>query len=244
MIDEYIGDVARTLRRRGVPRSDIDDEIQRTFIIVAGRLEDLEAGSERSFLYKVALNVASHARRKVARRREILERDPREQIDAASTPDLLVERKRLSALLDDTVGSLQEPMRVVFTLYEIDDMSTHEIAELLGVPRGTVASRLRRARKQLRAHVAALDLGDALPPEAEAEIAEPALLKRERVSALQSAMLAAGASVRASAATYAKTLAALGFTAPISLPSTRWKTPRDRARTPSRFRERRTFSSQ
>ena len=58
------------------------------------------------------------------------------------------------------LGSLHESLRVVFTLFELEDMNLIAIAKRLGVPRGTVASRLRRARAQLRAHAAAVDLGE------------------------------------------------------------------------------------
>src|SRR5580765_5500917 len=73
MVDEHFRFVARTLRREGVPLSDLDDEIQRTFIIVAGKLGDVQHGAERSFLFRVAVNTAAHARRTLARRREVLQ---------------------------------------------------------------------------------------------------------------------------------------------------------------------------
>jgi RNA polymerase sigma-70 factor (ECF subfamily) len=47
-------------------------------------------------------------------------------------------------------------LRAVFTLYELEELKMNEIAELLGVPAGTVASRLRRAREHFEAQVARL----------------------------------------------------------------------------------------
>ena len=47
MVDEYLEFVARTLRKGGVPTSDLDDEIQRTFITVARRIDDVDMGAER-----------------------------------------------------------------------------------------------------------------------------------------------------------------------------------------------------
>ena len=67
MVDEHLKTVARTLRRAGVPSSDLDDEIQRTFIVAAKRIDDIQVGAERSFLIQVAQNLAWHARRKIAR---------------------------------------------------------------------------------------------------------------------------------------------------------------------------------
>jgi RNA polymerase sigma-70 factor (ECF subfamily) len=44
-------------------------------------------------------------------------------------------------------------LRAVFTLYEIEEMTMIEIAQVLDLPQGTVASRLRRAREQFEARV-------------------------------------------------------------------------------------------
>jgi RNA polymerase sigma-70 factor (ECF subfamily) len=210
MVDEHLNSVARTLQHAGVPSSDLDDEIQRTFIIAAKRIDDIQVGAERSFLIQVAQNLAWHARRQIARRREVLDGNPPERIEAIATPEFLAGRKQMRQLFDDILGSLHESLRVVFTLFELEEMSMSDIAETLGLPRGTVASRLRRARVQFRQHVAALELAGMLPDEA-SSVAEPMRLSRERMGTLQHALLAAGAPAHTSASTYAKTLAALGL---------------------------------
>ena len=79
------------------------------------------------------------------------------------------------------------------------------------LPRGTVASRLRRARAQFRQHVGSIELGGALPGEAISPVAEPMRLRRERRGTLQHALLAAGASSHSAGSTSGKTLAALGL---------------------------------
>ena len=58
IVDDNYRLVARTLRKNGVPYSDLDDEVQRTFIVVSTRLEDVQQGSERSFVRQVAHNRA------------------------------------------------------------------------------------------------------------------------------------------------------------------------------------------
>src|SRR5436190_9970954 len=78
MVDAHLNSVARTLRHAGVPPSDLDDEVQRTFMVAASRIDDVQVGSERSFLIQVAQNLASHARRKMARRREVMDGNPPE----------------------------------------------------------------------------------------------------------------------------------------------------------------------
>ena len=211
LVDEHLNSVARTLQHAGVPSSDLDDEIQRTFIVAAKRIDDIQVGAERSFLIQVAQNLAWHARRKIARRREVMDGDPPERIEAIATPEFLAGRKQMRQAFDDILGSMHESLRAVFTLFELEEMSMSDIAETLGLPRGTVASRLRRARAQFRQHVAALELAGMLPDEAISSVAEPMRLCRERMSTLQHALLAAGAPAHTSASTYAKTLAALGL---------------------------------
>jgi RNA polymerase sigma-70 factor (ECF subfamily) len=210
MVDEHLNSVARTLRHAGVPPSDLDDEVQRTFMVAASRIDDVQVGSERSFLIQVAQNLASHARRKMARRREVMDGNPPERIEAVVTPEFLADRKQMRQLFEDIIGSLHESLRAVFTLFELEGMSMSEVSKALSLPRGTVASRLRRARVQFREHVASIELGAGLPAGATA-IAEPMRLRRERMSAFQHALLVAGASARASAVTCEKTLVALGL---------------------------------
>ena len=214
MVDAHLNSVTQTLRRAGVPSSDLDDEIQRTFIVVAKRIDDVQVGAERSFLIQVAQNLASHARRTMARRREVLDGTQPERIEEIATPEFLAGRKQMRQLFDDILGSLPESLRAVFTLFELEEMSMSDIAETLGLPRGTVASRLRRARAQFRQHVASIELAGDLPGEPISSVAEPMRLLRERRGTLQHALLAAGAPAHTSASTYAKTLAALGLAGP------------------------------
>ena len=50
MVDDHIDFVARVLRNAGTPLTEIDDEVQRTFITAARRIDDVRVGSERGFL--------------------------------------------------------------------------------------------------------------------------------------------------------------------------------------------------
>src|SRR6516162_7479374 len=60
----------RSLRRLGVPEAGVDDATQRVFCVALRRLEDIEPGRERAFLFHTAMNVATDARRALARSRE------------------------------------------------------------------------------------------------------------------------------------------------------------------------------
>jgi RNA polymerase sigma-70 factor (ECF subfamily) len=146
LVDRYIDFVARVLRNAGTPQAEVDDDVQRTFIAVASRLNDVRPGAEKSFLLRTALNIAAHARRTLARRREVSEDEAPEFPDAVATPEELTGQKRARLLLDRVLSLLDDDLRTVFVLYEFEELSMAEIAEALGLPRGTVASRLRRAR--------------------------------------------------------------------------------------------------
>jgi RNA polymerase sigma-70 factor, ECF subfamily len=156
MVDTHIDFVARVLRNSGTPHAEIDDEVQRTFIVAARRLDDIRPGAEKSFLFRIAFNLAAHARRTAARRREVAADQAPEQVERFATPEALTDQKRMRELLDGVLDQMDESLRATFVLHEFEEMSTAEIAEVLGIPRGTVASRLRRARAEFRERVAAL----------------------------------------------------------------------------------------
>jgi RNA polymerase sigma-70 factor (ECF subfamily) len=152
MLDEHLSFVARTLRRAGVPPSDIEDQVQRTFIITADRLDDLQLASERGFLFQVARNLAAHVRRTLAHRREISSDRVPERIAPFATPEHLIDRKRMGELVEAILDDLGASVRSVFVLHVFEEMTMTEIAATLRIPRGTVASRLRAARRRFRKH--------------------------------------------------------------------------------------------
>lgn len=141
--------VWRSLRRLGVLEPGVDDAAQEVFVVAARKLDRIERGAERAFLFGTALRVASDARRARARRPEVAEGS--EVLDAvwATGPDLdeLVEHKRARELLDHVLESMPSEVRAVFALYELEGMTMSEIAACTGAAPGTVASRLRRGRE-------------------------------------------------------------------------------------------------
>jgi len=146
--------VWRLLRRIGVPASDADDAAQQVFIAVSQRLRDIRPDAERAFLFSTALHVGSRARRNRARKREDLGVELDEQVDSTPSQEELLDRRRAREVLDAMLEEMPLELRVVFVLYEIEQLTSVEIAELIEVPVGTVASRLRRAREDFAARVA------------------------------------------------------------------------------------------
>lgn len=157
MVDSYIDFVARVLRNAGTPDADVDDAVQRTFITAANRLADIRVGAEKSFLLQIALHIAAHARRTVARRREVHSDEAPEQVEAFATPEQLTDQKRARQMLDRVLDQMDADLRTVFVLYEFEELNMAEIATALRIPQGTVASRLRRARADFRQRVARLE---------------------------------------------------------------------------------------
>ena len=149
LVQEHFDFIWRSLRRLGVPHTDVDDCAQQVFWVAARKLAIISEGSERAFLFSTALRVASDARRSRVRRREVQQEDEAHQTcDAGPRPDEIADQKRARALLDEVLTQMPLDLRTVFVLFELEEMPTQDIANLLELPTGTVASRLRRAREE------------------------------------------------------------------------------------------------
>jgi RNA polymerase sigma-70 factor (ECF subfamily) len=148
MVDQHLDFTWRSLRRLGLSEDVADDATQRVFLVASKRLADIEAGSERAFLFNTALRVASSERRTYARRREVLRGDDGpEARDPNPAADELLDREQARAVLEELLDELAMDLRAVFVLFELEGLTMAEIAKTLEVPDGTVASRLRRARQ-------------------------------------------------------------------------------------------------
>jgi RNA polymerase sigma-70 factor (ECF subfamily) len=154
MFADHFDFIWRSLRRLGMPGDRADDAAQSVFVVASRRLASIEVGRERAFLFATAVRVASDVRRSAARRREVSGDDVAEAIDPAPHPDERIDRERARAMLDAVLDALPMELRVVFVLFELEEMATPQIATLLSIPPGTAASRLRRAREAFQATVA------------------------------------------------------------------------------------------
>jgi RNA polymerase sigma-70 factor (ECF subfamily) len=144
------------LRRLGVPSADADDAAQQVFWIAARKIHAEPGPSDLNFLLAIALRVASDQRRARGRRREQPLSPAEDSAGLAPSPEDRAERDRALRTADRLLELLPWEQRVVFVLFELEEKSTQEIARLLEIPLGTVASRLRRARDAFRQAVARL----------------------------------------------------------------------------------------
>jgi RNA polymerase sigma-70 factor (ECF subfamily) len=153
LVREHHAFVWRVLRRLGLSAADADDAAQRVFLIGTERLADIALGSERAFLFRIARHVASKAHRSNRRRPETPGLDESERADPLPAPDTLVEERRARELLDRILSDLSPELSAIFILFDIEGLKKDEVADALGIPPGTVASRLRRARAEIEAWV-------------------------------------------------------------------------------------------
>jgi RNA polymerase sigma-70 factor, ECF subfamily len=155
---EHYDFVWRSLRRLGITPPETDDATQQVFLILSHKLSSVRQGEERSYIFGIVVRVAANMRRgrASARRREVSEEDAPESFSQGPTAESSLGRAQARAMLDDILAGMSEERRTVFVLFELEELTTPEIAELLGVPTGTVASRLRRAREDFEAAVARL----------------------------------------------------------------------------------------
>jgi RNA polymerase sigma-70 factor (ECF subfamily) len=147
------------LGRAGVRDADLEDALQEVFIVASQKRDTLDdAVRPTTWLHGIAVRVAANQRRKVQRKREDLSDDVGEAIadDARASPEELVARgearERLAALLD----GLPPEQRIVFEMFELEEMTCPAIAESLGIPLGTTYTRLRAARAAITASMASM----------------------------------------------------------------------------------------
>jgi RNA polymerase sigma-70 factor (ECF subfamily) len=138
--------VWRCLRRLGVPDAGADDAAQQVFLVLSARLHEVSPESEKKFLFGTAVRVAANVRRVRARvREEVWKDEPPEVASDELDPEQSLSAARQRAILEEVLAALPIEIRTVFVLTEFEHMSASEVAALVDVPLGTVASRLRRA---------------------------------------------------------------------------------------------------
>lgn len=133
-----------------------EDLTQEVFARLYARRRGYEpTGKFSTFLWRIALNICYDEIRKTKRRRELSLDEPDDdnltvEFEAAGTlPDQrMVEDERADAVRRALV-ELAEPYRVVVVLRHYEGLKFREIAEVLGIPEGTVKSRMTEALSQL-----------------------------------------------------------------------------------------------
>lgn len=146
-VAEHLDLVWRVLRRAGLSPADAEDATQDVFWILAQRGDAVPERAQRAFLVSTALRVAADRRRSKWRRAVDTGLDLEDQPSPRRGADEELELRRAAELLDRALAALDEQDRAIYILAELEQLSRTEVAEALTLPKGTVASRLRRARE-------------------------------------------------------------------------------------------------
>ncbi len=158
-VAEHLDLVWRVLRRGGLSPADAEDAAQDVFWVLAQRRADVPERARRAFLVSTALRVAADRRRSKWSRAVDTGLDLDEQSCPARGADELLDLRRAAELLDRALAGLDEQDRAIYIMAELEQLSRSEVAEALAIPKGTVASRLRRAREAFEAAVRRLHRG-------------------------------------------------------------------------------------
>lgn len=144
--------VWRCLHRMGVREPHVEDVYQEVFLVVHRRLRGFNGQCAiTTWLYEICFRVAAGYRRKAHFRREELVSDWSEldlMTASSASPERQLVAARQAKQLERILDELPLEYRVVFVMFELEGMSSEQIAESVGAPLGTVYSRLYRARKR------------------------------------------------------------------------------------------------
>ncbi len=164
LFHRYSEMVCHHLTRIVRDRASADDLVQEVFLRVWDRAEQWNGqGPFRAWLFRIATHQAFNHLRSVQRRREQpleMPRPPAEEedegfvpaylIDASALgPDAALEEAEQRRLLRRFIDELPEEKREVLRMVHDAEMEVREVAERLGIPEGTVKSRLHHARRRL-----------------------------------------------------------------------------------------------
>jgi len=145
--------ICRLARRVAGDGADLDDVIQEALIAVATSLGRFRGECKLS-TWVAGITVRTATRHALRRRRETLATDPSlpdgPAIGTHDDPVAAVRARDLEARLRASIDSLDPDHRAVVALRHIEGLSLQEVARALGVPLGTVKSRLHHARRALR----------------------------------------------------------------------------------------------
>lgn len=168
LIDKYMEDVSRTATGMLGASAEVDDVVQEVFIRLHGSLATFRGdASLKTYLIRVTINRCLDILRKRKRRRWLL---PWQELDdiqpvAEDATDAHMESSDRNRALRAAIDRLPENQRSVVVLRWIEELSTEETAAVLGIPYGTVLSRLKRALDRLRTDVGIHFEGESDRPE-------------------------------------------------------------------------------
>jgi RNA polymerase sigma-70 factor (ECF subfamily) len=149
-----------------------EDLAQDAFARLFSRRKDYEpSGRFATFLWRIGLNLCYDELRKRKRRQELALEELGEEFGDAGTstisshpsPDIIVAEAEQSETVRRALLELAEPYRVVVVLRHYEGLKFREIADVLGIPEGTVKSRMAEALSQLSRLLSPMNEGEICP---------------------------------------------------------------------------------
>lgn len=148
----HLNDLYRTAVHLVRDRTEAHDLVQEAYLHAWKAFHRFQPGTNcRAWLFKILLNEVRHYRRSWFNTKRVSEGDESLEQTLTYEPPIpeKIQDEDLLAALDDIPGEFRE----VVLLADVQEFSYKEIADMLGIPVGTVMSRLSRGRKQLRARL-------------------------------------------------------------------------------------------
>jgi RNA polymerase sigma-70 factor (ECF subfamily) len=139
----------RTLRTLGLDDATADDGAQQVMCVVARRIEEIAPGVERSFVLSTTWRVAATLRRTAKGRPESTDEDIDGLVAATPSSEELLDQRRAREVLQGVLDAMPIELRVVFVLFEIEELTTREIARIIAIPHGTTPGS-RAGRRRVR----------------------------------------------------------------------------------------------
>jgi RNA polymerase sigma-70 factor (ECF subfamily) len=159
LVGRYERKIFRLAQNITQNKEDAEDVMQEAFLKSYQHLGEFQGNSRfYTWLVRIAVNQALMKLRKRRPNQVSLDEDvdtgedtiPREVEDWGPSPEDRYEQSELGGILNTTIAELEPPFRIVFQLRDIEELSTEETAEALGLSIPAVKSRLLRARLKLR----------------------------------------------------------------------------------------------
>ena len=152
--EENLKFVWRAARRLGIDPGDTDDVVQEVFVVAHRRLPEFEGRAQvKTWLLKILVRVVHHYFRTQQRKPGNRPAQALDDLDVLRDhsdrgPAEVAERRDAVRILDNLLARMDSEKREVFVLAEIEQLSSVEIAEVLGTNVNTIYSRLRVARQE------------------------------------------------------------------------------------------------
>ncbi|HTS10896.1 MAG TPA: sigma-70 family RNA polymerase sigma factor [Candidatus Limnocylindrales bacterium] len=159
LVGRYERKIFRLTQNITQNREDAEDAMQESFLKAFEHLPEFQGNSRfYTWLVRIAVNQALMKLRKRRPNQVSLDEDidtgeetiPRDVEDWGPSPEERYEQAELSGILSGVISELDPSFRIVFQLRDIEELSTEETAEALGLSVPAVKSRLLRARLKLR----------------------------------------------------------------------------------------------